>query len=167
MVQKYILAFSFVCFLIIDSLAGSVNAVALKNGCIVVQKPSTFFTATAYAAKINAWSVYGLQDQNLSTGWCSGAASKAPYVFVFELSEDFVINKLTFNTFCQKEYPGISAKDIKIEFSTTSAKTGYVSSSPFLLEQNKINTFEISGIKARWIKLTITSNHGNPQWTEL
>jgi outer membrane protein OmpA-like peptidoglycan-associated protein len=167
MVQKYILLLFFVCFSIVDSLAGSVNTVALKNGCIVVQKPSTFFTATAYAAKINAWSVYGLQDQNPATGWCSGAASKAPYVFVFELSEDFVINKLAFNTFCQKEYPGISAKDIKIEFSTTSAKTGYVSASPFLLEQNQINTFEIAGIKARWIKLTITSNHGNPQWTEL
>ncbi|WP_018341789.1 OmpA family protein [Cytophaga aurantiaca] len=167
MVQKFILLIAFLCCSIIHSLAGSVNATALKNGCIIVQKPSTFFTATAYSAKVNAWSVYGLQDQNPATGWCSGAASKAPYVFVFELSEDFLINKLVFNTFCQKEYTGISAKDIKVEFSTTSAKTGYVSASPFLLEENKINAFEITGVKARWIKLTITSNHGNPQWTEL
>lgn len=167
MVQKYILLLSFFCFSIIHSLAGSINAVALKNGCIVVQKPSTFFTATAYSPTINAWSVNGLLDQKPATGWCSGAASKTPYVFVFELSEDFIINKVAFNTFCQKEYPGISAKDIKIEFSTTSAKTGYVSPSVFLLEENKNNTFDITGIKARWIKLTITSNHGNPQWTEL
>ena len=167
MVQKYILLLSFVCFSILPSIADSVNAVALKNGCIAVQKPSTFFTATAYSAKINAWSVNGLHDQTTTTGWCSGAASKAPYVFVFELSEDFIINKLTFNTFCQKEYIGISAKDIKIEFSITSAKTGYMSASTLLLEENKNNTFEITGVKARWIKLTITSNHGNTQWTEL
>lgn len=165
--QKYILLLSLVCCSIAYSFAGSINATALKNGCVVVQKPSTFFTATAYSPKINAWSVYGLQDQNPTTGWCSGAASKAPYVFVFELSEDFIINKLAFNTFCQKEYAGISAKDIKVEFSTTSSKTGYVSASPFLLEENKINSFEITGVKARWIKLTITSNYGNPQWTEL
>lgn len=167
MVQKYILLLSFICFSIIHCLAGPINAAALKNGCIIVQKPSTFFTATAYSPTINAWSVNGLQDQNPATGWCSGAASKAPYVFVFELSEDFIINKLAFNTFCQKEYPGISSKDVKIEFSTTSAKTGYVSPSSFVLEENKNNTYDIAGIKARWIKLTITSNHGNPQWTEL
>lgn len=165
--QKYILLVSLVCCSITQCLAGSINSVALKNGCIVVQKPSTFFTATAYSAKINAWSVYGLQDQSAATGWCSGAASRAPYVFVFELSEDFIIDKLTFNTFCQKEYPGISAKDIKVEFSVTSAKTGYASAVPFLLEQNNINTFTITGAKARWIRLTITSNYGNPQWTEL
>jgi outer membrane protein OmpA-like peptidoglycan-associated protein len=166
-VQKYILLLSLSCLSILHTLAGSTNAVALKNGCIIVQKPSTFFTATAYSPTINAWSVHGLQDQNPSTGWCSGAASRAPYVFVFELSEDFTINKLAFNTFCQKEYTGISAKDIKIEFSTTSAKTGYTAAVPFLLEQNKINTFDIAGTKARWIRLTITTNHGNPQWTEL
>jgi len=167
MVQKYILLYFLISGSIIHSIAGSINALALKNGCIVVQKPSTFFTATANSAKINAWSVNALHDQTATTGWCSGAASKAPYVFVFELSEDFIINKLVFNTFCQKEYVGISAKDIKIEFSITSAKTGYVSASPFLLQENKNNTFDIVGVKARWIKLTITSNYGNTQWTEL
>lgn len=167
MTQKYTLLLLFIYFSIASSVASSINALALKNGCIIVQKPSTFFTATAYSAKINDWSVYGLQDQVATTGWCSGAASKAPYVFVFELSEDFIINKLSFNTFCQKEYPGISAKDIKVEFSTSSAKTGFVSATALLLEQNKSNTFDVAAVKARWIKLTIISNHGNPQWTEL
>ncbi len=147
--------------------AGSINALALRNGCRVVKKPATFFTPSAYTAKIEAWSVYGLLDQTETTGWCSGAASKVPYVFVFELSEDFILNKLSFNTFCQKEYKSISAKDIKVEYSVTSAKTGFISAGTYLLEENKINTFDITPVKSRWVKLTILSNYGNPQWTEL
>jgi len=147
--------------------AAPINSIALKNGCRIVQKPSTFFTPTAFSAKIDAWSVYGLQDESEKTGWCSGAASKVPYVFVFELSEDFSIKKLVFNTRCQKEYKLISAKDIKVEYSTTSAKTGFVSPGTYALKQDTINSFEFVPVKARWVKLTILSNHGNPQWTEL
>lgn len=147
--------------------AASINTIALKNGCRIVQKPSTFFTPTAFSAKIDAWSVYALQDESEKTGWCSGAASKVPYVFVFELSEDFSIKKLVFNTRCQKEYKLISAKDIKIEYSTTSAKAGFVSPSSYVLKQDTVNTFDCAPVKARWVKLTILSNYGNPQWTEL
>lgn len=149
------------------AVAGPINTIALKNGCRIVQKPSTFFTPTAFSAKIDAWSVYALQDESAQTGWCSGATSKAPYVFVFELSEDFTIKNLVFNTRCQKEYKLISAKDIKVEYSVTSAKTGFVSPSTYLLKQDTINAFDCVPVKARWIKLTILSNYGNTQWTEL
>jgi outer membrane protein OmpA-like peptidoglycan-associated protein len=147
--------------------ANKINALALKNGCSIIQKPSTFFTPTPYAAKINDWSVFGLLDQNAATGWCSGATSKVPYVFVFELSEDFLISNFAFNTFCQKEYKNISAKDIKVEYSMTSAKSGFLPAATYLLEENKYNSFDIAPVKARWIKLTILSNYGNLQWTEL
>ncbi len=147
--------------------ANKINALALKNGCSIIQKPSTFFTPTPYAAKINDWSVFGLLDQNAATGWCSGATSKVPYIFVFELSEDFLISNFSFNTFCQKEYKNISAKDIKVEYSNTSAKTGFLPAASYLLEENKYNSFDITPVKARWIKLTILSNYGNLQWTEL
>lgn len=167
MIHKYLFVLTLLFFSLSSIQASPINAVALKNGCIAVQKPSTFFTASAYSAKINAWSVNSLIDQKAITGWCSGAASKAPYVFVFELSEDFILNQLNFNTFCQKEYAGISAKDIKVEFSTTSAKSGFLSPTALLLQENKENIFTIPSVKARWIKLTILSNYGNPQWTEL
>jgi outer membrane protein OmpA-like peptidoglycan-associated protein len=168
MMQQYLrtLFLAFVC-LSFSNAYGQTNALALKNGCKAVQKPSTFFTPTAYTAKVNAWSVLALQDESGTSGWCSGAASKAPYVFVFELSEDYSIQKLVFNTFCQKEYTLISAKDIKVEFSITSSKTGFASATALVLEENKINTFDIAPTKARWIKLTILSNYGNPQWTQL
>lgn len=147
--------------------ANKINALALQNGCAIVQKPATFFTPTAYAAKINDWSVFGLLDQNAATGWCSGATSKVPYVFVFELSEDFMIGNFSFNTFCQKEYKNISAKDIKLEYSNTSSKTGFLPAATYLLEENKYNSFDITPVKMRWIRLTILSNYGNLQWTEL
>lgn len=149
------------------SHAAPINALALKNGCRIVQRPATFFTPTAFSARIDAWSVYALQDESETSGWCSGAASRAPYVFVFELSEDYSIKKLAFNTRCQKEYKLISAKDIKVEYSITSAKTGFISPATYSLKQDTINTFDCVPVKARWIKLTILSNHGNPQWTEL
>lgn len=167
MVRKQI-GFLFILLLSISySHATKMNALALQNGCAIIQKPSTFFTPTPYAAKINDWSVFGLLDQNPSTGWCSGATSKVPYVFVFELSEDFLITTFVFNTFCQKEYKNISAKGIKIEYSNISAKSGFITAASYLLEENKYNSFDIAPVKARWIKLTILSNYGNLQWTEL
>ena len=168
MMQTYLRTlFLALVFIFFSNVHGQTNALALKNGCKAVQKPSTFFTPTAYTAKVNPWSVLALQDESGMSGWCSGAASKVPYVFVFELSEDFSINKLVFNTFCQKDYTLISAKDIKLEFSSTSAKTGFAPAIALVLEENKINTFDVAPIKARWIKLTILSNYGNPQWTQL
>ena|GEM_PF-1843416 len=168
MVRRFLGFLFFTSISLHAAFSGNINTIALKNGCRVVQKPPTFFTPSAYTAKIDGWSVYGLQDQSETNGWCSGAASKIPYVFVFELSEDYIINKLVLNTFCQKEYKAISAKDIKVEYSTTSAKAGFASASTYLLEENKINVFDITApVKARWIKLTVLSNFGNPQWTEL
>jgi outer membrane protein OmpA-like peptidoglycan-associated protein len=167
MIHKYLPILGLLLLSIVHANAISVNALSLKNGCIAVLKPSTFFTETVYSAKINEWSVNALHDDKDNTGWCSGAASKVPYVFVFELSEDFILNTFSFNTVCQKEYAGISAKDIKVEYSITTAKSGFVNAGNFILEENTENLFQIADIKARWIKLTILSNHGNPQWTEL
>ncbi|WP_299253534.1 OmpA family protein [uncultured Cytophaga sp.] len=167
MIHKHLFILGLFLLSIMASKAESINALSLKNGCVAVQKPSTFFTATIHSPKINEWSVNAMQDEKNHTGWCSGAASRVPYVFVFELSEDFIINTISFNTFCQKEYPGISAKDIKIEYSITTAKTGFLSAGNFALQENAENIFTITGVKVRWIKLTILSNFGNPQWTEL
>jgi len=167
MIHKYLSILGLLLLSIVHTNATSINALSLKNGCIAVLKPSTFFTETVHSAKINEWSVNALHDDKDNTGWCSGAASKVPYVFVFELSEDFILNTFSFNTICPKEYAGISAKDIKVEYSITSAKTGFINAGNFVLEENIENIFPIADTKARWIKLTILSNHGNPQWTEI
>jgi outer membrane protein OmpA-like peptidoglycan-associated protein len=65
-------------------------------------------------------------------------------------------------------YPGIAAKDIEIYVSDISAKSGFTKVAAFRLENNKNNQFvKILPVQAKWIKFVITSNYGNPNYTEL
>ncbi|MBC7450026.1 MAG: OmpA family protein [Cytophagales bacterium] len=147
--------------------ASTLNAIALKNGCRLVQKPSAFYKTSSYSAKIEDWTILGIMDQNASIGWCSGPASKAPYVFVFELSEEYFIDKIHFNNNCPKQYPGICSKDVAVEYSVTSASSGFALLNNYTLQEFSDVTMDLSRVKARWIRLTVLSNYGNSQWTEL
>ncbi len=143
------------------------NAIALKNGCRLIQKPSSFYTSSLYAAKIEDWTAQGVMDGNEVIGWCSGATSKAPYVFVFELSEEYLLEQLRFNNVCQKQYAGISSKEVLVEYSTTSATSGFTALGNYTLTESAVSTHDLVRVKARWIRLTVLSNYGNTQWTEL
>jgi len=145
----------------------SINAMALKNGCRIVKSPSTFFTSSVNTPIIEDWTWQGLVDESSSVGWCSGATSKVPYTFVFELSEAYLIDKLVFNNFCQTKYAGVCSKDINVEYSVTSPVSGFISIDTFTLQPYSSLNLNIKRVKARWIRLTILSNYGNSQWTEL
>jgi outer membrane protein OmpA-like peptidoglycan-associated protein len=144
-----------------------INAVSLKSGCRLIKVPSTYFTSSAHNLQTDDWTWQGLIDENPSVGWCSGAASKAPYTFVFELSEDYLIDSITFNNICQTESKGICSKDIHLEYSVTSASAGFISIDTFTLKAYSLVKNGIKSFKSRWLRLTILSNYGNPQWTEL
>jgi len=77
---------------------------------------------------------------------------------------------LIFNNYIPDEegWPGISAKDIRVETSTSSATAGFKTVASFQLEKNKNNQLvRIDPLETRWIKIVITSNYGNPEYTEL
>ncbi|GAH76666.1 unnamed protein product, partial [marine sediment metagenome] len=79
------------------------------------------------------------------------------------------IGLLKFNNNTEEtKYPGISAKDVQVEFSTISSDSGYINVGTFTLEKGlEIQEYKTQKTKARWVRLSITSNYGHPSYTEL
>ena len=103
--------------------------------------------------------------------WCTESEAKFPHWAVIELPRKEWLTTLIFNNAIPDEqtgWPGISAKDVRLEVSSTSATEGFRAVASFQLERNKNNqTVRIEPVETRWLKLVITSNWGHPEYTEL
>ena len=103
--------------------------------------------------------------------WCTESNVPFPHWAVIELPKKEWVTTLIFNNVIPDEqsgWPGISAKDVRLEVSTTSATEGFKTVASFKLERNKNNQIvRIEPVEARWLKLVITSNWGHPEYTEL
>lgn len=102
--------------------------------------------------------------------WCTGTGAEFPHLAVIELPKSTWLTTFVFNNyiFDEQSYPGISAKNIRIEISNTGAKEGFEPVASFVLERNKNDQeVRIAPQQGRWIKIVITDNWGNPTWTEL
>jgi outer membrane protein OmpA-like peptidoglycan-associated protein len=103
--------------------------------------------------------------------WCTESEAKFPHWAVIELPRKEWLTTLIFNTAIPDEgsgWPGISAKDVRLEVSTTSATEDFKTVVSFQLERNKNNQLvRIEPVEARWLKIVITSNWGHPEYTEL
>jgi outer membrane protein OmpA-like peptidoglycan-associated protein len=143
----------------------------------------TNLTSSARGTKIvsfssnygGSWDVNSLIDpsegpeENLPT-WCTEDGAPFPHWVVIELPKREWLTTLIFNNYIPDEegWPGISAKDILVETSTSSASAGFKTVASFKLEKNKNNQLvRIDPLETRWIKIVITSNYGNPEYTEL
>jgi outer membrane protein OmpA-like peptidoglycan-associated protein len=103
--------------------------------------------------------------------WCTESEAPFPHWAVIELPKKAWLTTLIFNNIIPDEeggWEGISAKDVRLETSTTSADQGFQTVASFRLERNKNNQLvHIEPIEARWIKIVLTSNWGNVEYTEL
>jgi outer membrane protein OmpA-like peptidoglycan-associated protein len=103
--------------------------------------------------------------------WCTESEAKFPHWAVIELPRKEWLTTLIFNNAIPDEgsgWPGISAKDVRLEVSTTSATEDFKTVVSFQLERNKNNQLvRIEPVEARWLKIVITSNWGHPEYTEL
>ena len=102
--------------------------------------------------------------------WCSAAGAPFPHHLTIELAKTEWLNMIEFNNEITDEshgYPGISSKDVEVHVSTTSAASGFKHVLSVRLEQNKNNQIvKIIPVQARWVKLVITSNYGDVNYTE-
>ncbi len=144
-----------------------INVLSLSNGSYIVKAPSSYSYSNPTAMDVVGWSPEALIDGKKNKGWCS-AGIKFPYEFVIELPEKYLIEKLGFNNQCEKKLLGICAKDIKIEFSTKGAETGYVEAYKGTLNDYGNDTsMVIKPQEARWIKISVLSNYGYTKCVEL
>ncbi len=139
----------------------------LKAGVLGLRKSSYVVYASSSHSEKKA--AKNLIDGKKKRGWRSKKNSSFPHTFIFELAGDADIDLLKFNNKTHKaKYPGISTKQVKVEFSAISSKSGYRTVGDFTLEKGaKLQEFSIQRTKARWIRLSIKSNYGHPKFTEL
>ncbi len=144
------------------------NVLSIPNGAYILKAPPTFNGGAQSANKISPWSKEAIIDGSTQKGWSSSEESDFPYEFIFELSEECIIDKFGFNNECEKKYPGICAKKIKVEVSTVSPTDGYKEVLNEKLEEYAPTTYyPIKPTTARWLKVSILSNYGYEKFTEL
>jgi outer membrane protein OmpA-like peptidoglycan-associated protein len=144
------------------------------------QAPTNVFASSAGARIVAFSSNYGggWDVQNLlhdgSDGqvavWCTEDDAPFPHWSVVELPRSTWLTTLVFNNAIVDEpgYPGISARDVQVLVSSESATSGFRPVASFALVRNQNNQeVQIEPTEARWVKILITSNWGNPSWTEL
>lgn len=144
------------------------NVLSIPNGAYIVKAPTSFTKASETSNKIKNWTKEGIIDGTTYKGWNSYEEEALPMEFIFELSEECVIEKFGFNTECEREYKGICAKNIKVEVSIKGKNEGFKEVLTEKLEEYApTKYFPITPTNARWIKVTILSNYGNKKHTEL
>jgi hypothetical protein len=144
-----------------------INALALKNGCRILSAPPSFYTSNEFSSKIDPWTKHALLDESSLLGWSSAANTRFPYRFVFELAEDFLLEKLYFDTQGQKELKGNCAHEVQVEVSSQGPDKGFSNFGFFTLKEYAVTEFKIKPTKARWVRLSILSNYGNAKYTQL
>jgi len=148
------------------SAAEPPNLVSAKAGATVVAHSSSYG---------GSWDIGNLianrerGEANLST-WCTAHGAPFPHWAVIQLPKKSWFTTLVFNNFLPDEpgWPGISAKDVELQVSDRSATAGFQTVARFQLERNENNqVVRLEPAQGRWLKIVITSNWGNPDYTEL
>lgn len=134
------------------------NLLSLQEGCLPVTIPSTY----------GGWDAHNLLDDSPSTGWANESGNIKDNVFVFELAADATLESFEFDN-AGVDTKDSAAKDILIEVSSQSATAGFTrilqASLADITDNQKFKAEQ--AIPGRWLRLTIQTNHGSAEYTEL
>lgn len=115
------------------------------------------------------WMAPNLVNGSGASGWCSAKKAVFPHRLVFKLAEPAVIHAIeVINAVDELKHPGISAKRLKLEVSSTGEEEAWSPLTQLELKKGgEVQLFDSVPTKARWVRLTIDENHGHPDYTEL
>lgn len=144
------------------------NAAALKNGTGIVNYPAYPETDPNYFTlnKIPAGNPHCINDQRDHV-WLAKNEPESERVLILELSENYLIEKLLFNNSCTNSDTSSCSKEVKVEVSATRSNAGFKELNTYRLEACTSSEFAIPATNARWIRITILSNHGNKKVSQL
>jgi hypothetical protein len=148
------------CMLLAWSQTRGEDLLDLEAGAVILSATSEY----------DSWPALALLDHNPYTGWASRRGRVAPNTIVIELPQTYVLEVFVFdNTRAQEiEYPGISARQIEIWFSTRGAELGFEHVATVQATQGGREQFPLPvGSEARWVRLVVQSNWGNEEFTEI
>jgi outer membrane protein OmpA-like peptidoglycan-associated protein len=139
-----------------------IDPLDLANGAVILSKSSQYGVAQ--------WSALALLDGTPNIGWCSDTGAPFPHEFLIELARPIALESLVFDNTQNQEsqYSGISAKDVEVYASNTSATEGLTKVLQVQLPKGARQEVKLPApTPARWLKLVILSNWGNSTYTEL
>jgi hypothetical protein len=148
------------CVLLAWSQARSEDLLDLATGAVVLSATTEY----------ELWPALALLDGDPYTGWASRRGRVSDNVIVIELPHEYVLESIAFDsTRAQEiEFPGVSARDIEVWLSTEGPRRGFELVARVQSTQGGREQFPMPvGSRARWIKLSIESNWGNEEFTEL
>jgi outer membrane protein OmpA-like peptidoglycan-associated protein len=137
---------------------GTINLLSLQEGTVPVIAPAHY----------GGWSVEALLDESPASGWACEKGKIAGNIFVFEMINDAEIESLEFDD-AAVDTVGAGAREIAVEISPVAKDSGFetILLATLAAKADK-QAFKVQKkVKGRWVRLTIKSNHGAAQWTEL
>jgi len=137
------------------------DALDFDNGAILLSETGSYGTG------IGKWSAWHLSDGDERVGWCSPQGTPLGSTFVWDLDTVWDLKAFAISTKNMQEggYPGISAKSVELYLGE---------GGPW----KKVGTFQIgrlerkefplpAGSRGKQVKLVVTGNHGNAEYTEI
>jgi len=154
---------SLVLFAVSFSLSGqqqnqAINLLSLQEGALPVIAPANY----------GGWPVEALLDESSSSGWACEEGKTSNNVFVFEMISAAEIESLEFDT-AAVDTDGAGPGEIIVEVSPAGMGSGFevILQATLTAKADKQKFNPLKKIKGRWVRLTIKSNHGSTEWTEL
>jgi outer membrane protein OmpA-like peptidoglycan-associated protein len=115
------------------------------------------------------WEPLLVIDSNAQTGWSSPNKQTGGNIFVIELARVYNLQSIALDNSNSQEsqHPGISARAVEVWVSITSPSSGFSKVATLEAPKGARKEFPIKAIEAKWVKLVITNNWGDPEYTEL
>ncbi|MCR4417255.1 MAG: OmpA family protein [Ignavibacteria bacterium] len=141
------------------------NAVSLFSGAYMRKYPPSYEKSNLQGV-VQRYSPEALVDGTTEKIWCSAEGSVSSLTFEIELIETYVISEFEFSNLVETNPRGMCAKDVVVEIAPT-LKGNFRKVLETKLEEYENSKFSIEPTEARVVRLTIKSNFGNKDYTEL
>lgn len=141
--------------------AAELDLLDMEAGALVLSHPGQYN---------EDWPAMALIDGNLQHGWSSTRGLPFPASFLVELGGVYAIDRIAADNSGNDEhyFGGISARRLSFEGSVEGPASGYQPIGNLELPAaGRAQQQLAQAVPARWIRITIESNHGHPSFTEL
>lgn len=137
------------------------DALDFDNGALLLSETGSYGTETG------SWSAWRLTDGDASLGWCSPEGKPLGGTFVWDLEGVWQLDTFVLSTENTEEasYPGVSAKSVELYLAEKPGDFKKVGA--FTVGRLQKRSFPLKGAKAKQVKLVVTGNHGNAEYTEI
>ncbi|HWD29203.1 MAG TPA: OmpA family protein [Rhizomicrobium sp.] len=141
------------------SAPADINLTAFANGALVESSSSDYG---------GGWTANRVTDENSATGWAPVKDAKGPFVIVISLPERSEIHALEFdNASVDGDDGKRGAKEIAVDISDTATGFAPLTTVTLKVKADRQRFALAKPGTGRYIRLTLKSNQGDPDYTEL